>query len=418
MKIYRPRASHKSSVSIEVPRPGTTSQTIPKVNVQPATPITNRGKAQNRESFGVWSKSVQDGIPQEGGVALLRRVSKQAEREQFYRTRQEAKKVYREAGITPTVAAFPPRSSSLSNSPTSIHSSKTPKQKASGPIVPQPFVNHMARPTAASAAREAQAKTSLLQRGKNTLKKKTPESTNKYVSTKPTSSSTAGCLAQSGSMTSVKRSSKGFKSRFSSILPGRRPSRHSSDQVQNTGLKRASITIISSKSTTDNKTAAFYQQKHNVSPNLTTFEDSGMDLSPSDIIRTYPGGNIYYDPSDKLAPELEEQDSQAAEIIASEVHAVSNGARQRVHPAQSQGFSRLPRDDEDPPTSPLTRDGPGGHYAEYENQDDTDPFDETGVSRYLDEQLSDAQNSLNRAIQAGQEIQSQELRDMISNVVQ
>ena len=340
------------------------------------------------------------------------------ERENFYHTRQEAKQIYSQAGIAPHVAPLPPRSSSLPNSPNSLNS---PEEKVSDPVVPRSFADRMARPTAASAAREAQAKISLLQRGKNTLKKKNLSPPNKPTAVaKAEVSSTTVSLQKSGSLTAIKKSNRGFKTRFSSILPRRHPSRRRSDQVENvTGPKRTStITILKSTGMIDHRPAGFSRHKHDVSRNLTTFENSGMEFSPSDIIRTYPGGNIYWDPTDKLATERDEQDRQAAENFASEAHVVTNTARQITRPVQSQDPRRLPRDDEDPPTPPLTRDGPDGHYTEEEGHDVSDAFDESGVSRYLDQQLFDAQDRLNHAVEAGQGIQNHELRDMIRNVVQ
>lgn len=122
--------------------------------------------------------------------------------------------------------AFPQRSSSLADSPSSA---------ANPPKVPSPdVVSRLSRPTAASAARavsatkvapkvtpKASPKTTLKDTSKITPKD-TPKTTSKATSKATGASTTNVSMPQSGTMSSFKTAGKGFKNRLSAMIAQRR----------------------------------------------------------------------------------------------------------------------------------------------------------------------------------------------------
>lgn len=126
--------------------------------------------------------------------------------------------------------AFPQRSSSLADSPSSA---------ANPPKVPSPdVVSRLSRPTAASAARavsatkvapkvtpKASPKTTLKDTSKITPKdtpKDTPKTTSKATPKAAGASTTSVSMPQSGTMSSFKTAGKGFKNRLSAMIAQRR----------------------------------------------------------------------------------------------------------------------------------------------------------------------------------------------------
>jgi hypothetical protein len=208
-------------------------------------------------------------------------------------------------------SSLPARNSLLQGSPEEFearNSSTSLPKKAS-------FTSRLARPTAASQARETASKNSILKGEKQSPK--TSPLVRPYVSKSspktPLSDSklnaktkTAVTMRKSETVGSMKKFGRGsvFKSRLAAILPGRRRATESAQSPIN--KSNISNAKASKESIVDTHRLGTKRSSSVASRNLTTYKNSGMKKRPDDVTRVYPSGVFGGEPTDKLANEREE----------------------------------------------------------------------------------------------------------------
>jgi hypothetical protein len=415
-------SGHSCPTLQDASRPGDSSKKIREIKVRLSTPnVGISGTGKNRESFIVsaFSTATHSDTSRYDHVPKKRRVAKQAELDQVKQASLGAKKVYREAGIKPPSRAppLPPRSSSLPNSPAFESKVEASTPVPHTPVPQQPTVSRLLHPTVASAARAS--KTSLLQRGKQTFRATaSTSSVNKGTvstsNTKAAASTSAIPLRKSGTLSSFNKVSKGIKSRFTSMIPGRR-THHILKSSTESDHERDSK---SPESVVDSDPLDYHHHRRAVSRNLTTYEDSGMEMNTSGAIRTYSSRSLNFtepEPTDEVASERSQADRQAW-ASPSEAYVEANairGAQQQFN--QQYGHAPGGSGDE-PPTPPPTRDGPAGHYAEEEGQVDT--YDESNISTFLDGLLGGARERLDYIIDISRNTTDPRLREATLEVAQ
>jgi hypothetical protein len=160
-----------------------------------------------------------------------------------------------------------------------------------------PIYSRLARPTASSAARETASK-AIVEKNKalNDAKARarTPSrlSTASHAPGKPSVGvpTTRKSLPDSGTLQSVRRAGKGLRSRFSNILGNRKSSNKTIPSRTSLLSERNNVQDFLAGSSTASKGP---QRKG--SRNLTTYENSGMSRTTSQIIRPYEKSVILED---------------------------------------------------------------------------------------------------------------------------
>jgi hypothetical protein len=267
---------------------------------------------------------------------------------------------------------FPPRKSSLPNSPDDQVKETVPRKKG------QSFGSRLARPTAASAAREAEAK-------------------KEVANTKAAQS-----LDQSGNpdtLTSIKRASGGFRSRFTSFLPGRRRS-ESTDSFAVKEQER--YTAVPEDSSPGR--APILRKTHSRNP--TPYMHAAMGRSSTNVARVDPEGQLSTDAADKL----DQSKSHKERKPPDEYHAFQSQMT-AVSPNNLASLQPHRRDDRNTPAQ--SRGGPAGHYGEGVGK-----FNYDAVGEHIDSCVRDAENHLRRILEIGQGIQDQDMRSNVTKIAE
>lgn len=290
------------------------------------------------------------------------------------------------------------RSSSLIGSPEHFRFPEPPPP----PVEPNSLAARLSRPTRASQARAADSRNNL----SGHKKKSPPASDQSYGLTKkakmtPRTPSTRSAhmgkvgvpVHKSTSTTSIKRVTKEFKTRLSSIIPGFR--RNTSSHI---AVKCSSSARIDEESIVDNDSIAHHASRRAASRNLTTYKNSGMERSPLEIVSSYPTSDIF----ERATSAVEGSQVEIVGQSASQPHPQSPksaylaNSRRRREPG---GAIR----DENPPVPPRSSDGPTAHNGEVLQPiqgEEVNWADENGVGAQLDSLLDTAERHFQEAFAA------------------
>lgn len=197
---------------------------------------------------------------------------------------------------------------------------------------------------------------------------------------------------------------------MSALLPGRRRTEGFQKNLKKTGSTNLSTKAVehlqdynpgSAHLNASNKNVTFAKESRNkttthggcyavsvpASRSFTTFDSTAID-SPSDVISTYDWNR---GPIDKAAPNHSAQDREAAAPMT-QVHQDTNVNRARSSTARYYDPGR--RGEDEDPTPPENRAGPGGHYTEDVEVRDRYNENVPGITAFLDEGLRSAEDSL------------------------
>jgi hypothetical protein len=318
----------------------------------------------------------------------------------------------------PDASPHPPRTSSL--------------PKAVKSVGQLSAATRLSRPTAASAARAAAAKKSILAPGKSFLSRASNSkvsllsSSNKSaVSTTPSVKRGSGVSATSASIptpvslpksntaNSLKKASKGLKGRFADIFSGRRRTNiHFDNPPDNNSYAKIDEE--------EDDLAVDSDLEHMVTPVpvkrapsklLTTYKGSGMkqQITSTDNIRS-DSKKFMGKVSDRAHSSREQRRHEREEDIvdrAAENFGLGVGMGGQ---GLARGVARVGRGGDEPPSPPPSRGGPASHYGEGENaEENANNMTEEEFDRYLEDQLTAAQEHLSQTLEEAANMGSEDL---------